>query len=72
MHALKTIGAAACFFVATCSMTACGDVKKTVPAKACTKEYEQCTLASGVLGVCNAVDCAEGQPAPCLVCRSQH
>jgi hypothetical protein len=29
-------------------------------------------MPSGVLGVCNAVDCAEGQAAPCLVCRSQH
>lgn len=51
---------------------ACGDVKTGGPAKECTKEYEQCTLPTGVIGVCNAVDCAEGQPAPCLVCRSQH
>jgi hypothetical protein len=51
---------------------ACGDVKKGGPAKACAKEYEQCTMPNGVLGVCNAVDCAEGHVAPCLVCRSQH
>jgi hypothetical protein len=59
------------FAVAVLSI-ACGDVKQGGPAKACTKEYEQCVMPSGVLGVCNAVDCAEGQAAPCLVCRSQH
>jgi hypothetical protein len=53
-------------------LAACGDVKKAGPAKSCIKEYEQCTLASGVLGVCTPVDCAEGQAPPCLVCRSQH
>jgi hypothetical protein len=52
-------------------LVACGDVKQA-PAKACTKEYDQCVLPTGVLGVCNTVDCAEGQPAPCLICRSQH
>jgi hypothetical protein len=51
---------------------ACGDVKQAEPPKACTKEYEKCVLPSGVLGVCNPVDCTEGQPAPCLVWRSQH
>jgi hypothetical protein len=61
-----TCCAAVLFFVA------CTDVKQGGPAKACTKEYEQCMLPTGVLGVCNPVDCAEGQPAPCLVCRSQH
>jgi len=61
------------FAAACCAvLAACGDVKKGGPAKACTKEYEQCTMPSGVLGVCNSVACAEGQPAPCLVCRSQH
>jgi hypothetical protein len=38
----------------------------------CTKADEKCVLPSGVLGICNVVDCAEGQSAPCLVCRSQH
>lgn len=51
---------------------ACADVKSSGPAKTCTKEYEQCLLKAGVLGVCTPVDCAEGQAGPCLVCRSQH
>lgn len=50
------------------SLLACGDIKPAAP-KECTKAYEQCTMASGVLGVCDTVDCAAGQ---CLVCRSQH
>jgi hypothetical protein len=49
----------------------CGDIKPAAP-KACTKAYEQCTMPSGVLGVCDTVDCAAGQSGPCLVCRSQH
>jgi hypothetical protein len=42
------------------------------PAKVCKHAYEQCTLSSGLLGICDVADCAEGQTAPCLVCRSQH
>jgi hypothetical protein len=42
------------------------------PAKGCTKAYEQCELGTGVLGVCDVVDCAPGAPEPCLRCRSQH
>jgi hypothetical protein len=41
-------------------------------SKICTKAYEKCSLPSGVLGVCDTVPCAPGQPDPCLVCRSQH
>jgi hypothetical protein len=52
-------------------LIACGDIKPAAP-KACTKAYEQCTMPSGVLGVCDTVDCAPGQSEPCLVCRSQH
>jgi hypothetical protein len=63
--------AAACC-AAVVFLSACGDVKRGGPTKACTKAYEQCVLPTGVLGVCNPVDCTEGQPAPCLVCRSQH
>ncbi len=52
-------------------LMACGDIKPAAP-KACTKAYEQCTMPSGVLGVCDTVECAAGQSEPCLVCRSQH
>lgn len=67
-----TMTCAATCCAAVLALAACGDVKPAGPAKPCTKEYEQCVLPTGVLGVCNAVDCAEGKPAPCLVCRSQH
>jgi len=54
------------------ALVACGrDIKPAAP-KACAKLYEQCTMPSGVLGVCGVVDCAPGQAEPCLVCRSQH
>jgi hypothetical protein len=42
------------------------------PPAPCTRAYDKCTQANGVLGVCDTVECAEGQPEPCLVCRSQH
>jgi hypothetical protein len=57
---------------AALALPACGDVKQGGQAKTCVKAYEQCVLPSGVLGVCNPVDCAQGQPEPCLICRSQH
>jgi hypothetical protein len=53
-------------------LAACGDIKQGPVPKACSKAYDQCTMPSGVLGVCNIVDCAAGQAEPCLVCRSQH
>lgn len=52
--------------------TGCPDVKRGGPAKACSKAYEQCEQPNGVLGVCDVVECSQGQPPPCLVCRSQH
>jgi hypothetical protein len=58
--------------VAIALLAACGDIKAGAAPKSCVKADEQCTLPSGVLGVCNIVDCAPGQPEPCLVCRSQH
>jgi hypothetical protein len=42
------------------------------PAKGCSKAYEKCELAPGLLGICDVVDCAPGAPEPCLQCRSQH
>jgi hypothetical protein len=58
-------------FINALMLVACGDIKPAAP-KVCTKAYEQCTMPSGVLGVCDTTDCAAGQSAPCLVCRSQH
>jgi hypothetical protein len=60
------------FCVAVVTLAACGDIKPGGAPKACTKADEQCTLPSGVLGVCNVVECAQGQTEPCLICRSQH
>jgi hypothetical protein len=42
------------------------------PKQSCAKEYEQCMLPNGVLGLCNPVECAGDQLPPCFVCRSQH
>lgn len=50
----------------------CPDARHTGPSTACSKAYEKCSLSTGVLGVCDPVECREGQPPPCLVCRSQH
>lgn len=58
--------------VTTLLLAACPDAGVSKPAATCAKAYEKCMLASGVLGVCDPVDCPEGQATPCLVCRSQH
>jgi hypothetical protein len=50
----------------------CPDGKSGRPPKECTTAYQQCVLETGVLGVCDSVECGEGQAPPCLVCRSQH
>lgn len=50
----------------------CPDVREGAPRAQCVKAYDQCTLSTGVLGVCDAVACAADQTPPCLVCRSQH
>lgn len=42
------------------------------PVKSCTKAYERCQLADGVLGICDTTACAPNATPPCLVCRSQH
>ena len=55
------------------TLAACPDLASTShPTTTCSKAYEKCVLASGVLGVCDPVDCPDNQPPPCLVCRSQH
>jgi len=60
--------------LAALALSGCPDPtpRGTEPAASCRRAYEKCTLPTGVLGVCDPVDCAVGQPEPCLVCRSQH
>ena len=50
----------------------CPEVRQGAPGARCVKAYDQCTLSTGVLGVCDTVSCAADQAPPCLVCRSQH
>jgi hypothetical protein len=52
-------------------LAGCPELKSSAPGS-CSKAYEQCTLDSGVLGVCDSVACSAGESEPCLVCRSQH
>jgi hypothetical protein len=62
-------------YLALFALCACPDPGPHGGANAptvCVKAYDKCTLASGVLGVCDPIDCAAGQAAPCFVCRSQH
>jgi hypothetical protein len=54
------------------ALSGCPDTRAPSAEKACTHAYDKCKLESGVLGVCNPVECANGQRAPCFVCRSQH
>lgn len=53
-------------------LAGCPDVRRGAPQAQCVKAYDQCTLTSGVLGVCDVVACAADQTPPCLACRSQH
>jgi hypothetical protein len=54
------------------TLSACPDTSGSGPAKVCIEAEEKCLMPSGVLGVCNVVDCRADQVEPCLVCRSQH
>ena len=71
----ELVSAAITLWVAICSavaLTGCPDTKQGGAPKVCATAYEQCVLPTGVLGVCDSVECADGQTPPCLVCRSQH
>jgi hypothetical protein len=57
---------------ATLTLAGCPEIRGGAPEARCVKAYDKCTLASGVLGVCDTVECAGDQTPPCLVCRSQH
>jgi hypothetical protein len=75
MRALPKIDAGLLWFTWLSSITllsACPGAGDKAPTAACTAAYEKCMLSSGVLGICDNVDCAPGQAPPCLVCRSQH
>ena len=61
-----------CALLAPAMSAACPDPKQSAPQKDCAKAYEKCVLSSGVLGVCDTTECANGESGPCLICRSQH
>jgi hypothetical protein len=42
------------------------------PPAACAAIGSHCQLPDGPLGVCQAVACAAGTPAPCFTCTAQH
>lgn len=50
----------------------CPEGKTARPGAPCAKAYDKCVLESGVLGLCDPVECKPEQSAPCFVCRSQH
>lgn len=58
--------------ILTAAISGCPDPHVPSAQQPCARAYDKCTLASGVLGVCDAVDCPSAQQAPCFVCRSQH
>lgn len=69
---VSTRHVSAAVLAAALLLSGCPDGKRSGPPKVCATAYEQCVLPTGVLGVCDSVECAEGQAPPCLVCRSQH
>jgi len=42
------------------------------PVETCTKQFEQCRLPNGPLGVCDRRECRNDESEPCLVCMPQH
>jgi hypothetical protein len=55
-----------------CLLSACPETQTGSAPKTCTRAYDKCEQQNGVLGVCDVVECTEGQAPPCLTCRSQH
>lgn len=53
-------------------LMACPEGAAEKPSATCAKAYDKCLLGTGVLGICDHVECAEGKAPPCLACRSQH
>ncbi len=52
--------------------TGCPDLSSKPVSSECTKQYEQCKLPEGPLGVCDTAPCPEGKPGPCFRCMPQH
>jgi hypothetical protein len=72
----------ACVVCVGLALSACPEATMSKPAAQCSKAYDKCTLPSGVLGICDVVDCSDNGTVsapdarevtpPCLACRSQH
>jgi hypothetical protein len=54
------------------ALVACPEAGSGGPTNHCMKAYDKCMLPSGVLGICDMVECADDSSTSCLVCRSQH
>jgi hypothetical protein len=54
------------------ALVACPEAGSGSPTDRCVRAYDKCVLSSGVLGICDTVECADDASASCLVCRSQH
>lgn len=54
------------------ALSACPDAASSKLTQLCGKAYDKCLLPSGVLGICDSVECVDGKSPPCLICRSQH
>lgn len=70
-YACRELFALPAWLIALLVLAGCPESQSAAP-QTCAHPYDKCTLASGVLGVCDPVDCAADQKPPCLVCRSQH
>jgi hypothetical protein len=53
-------------------LAACPEGTTQKLSATCHKAYDKCLMTTGVLGICDNVECAEGKVPPCLACRSQH
>ena len=55
------------------ALAGCPELESTPPiADKCVKQYEQCKLKDGPLGVCDTVACPKGEAGPCFKCMPQH
>lgn len=72
MHFVSPSTCNALALILTAAISGCPDVHAPSAQQPCARAYDKCTLPSGVLGVCDVVDCNDGKQPPCFVCRSQH
>ena len=59
-------------FALASALSACPEGASEKVGERCRKAYDKCMLPTGVLGICDLVECENGQTPPCLVCRTQH